>query len=229
MRAIGEKFIKRPAVIFLIALSCSVSACSFASKEELAFRKVQEAYELYWGNNWQKVIDITTEAIKMDPEHPWFYSVRGAAHKNLKQYPQALADLNKAIELSPDFVPALTNRGLTYLEMQRFEEAERDMGDALKFSPDEIIALVGMARLQSVQGKAASACEYMTHAVKNGFDDMKLLEEDEDFADLHEAECFKSIVELYNTLSTIGPEEDEEEPGGPAGGGRPARLPLEEE
>ena len=48
----------------------------------------------------------------MDPSMPLAYNARGYAHYRLKQYPEAMADYDKAILLNPAYVNAYQNRSV---------------------------------------------------------------------------------------------------------------------
>jgi tetratricopeptide (TPR) repeat protein len=168
-----------------------------------ALEKCELAYYSYWGSDWGKVIDLTTEAVELEPDHPWPYSMRGAANSAQGKHEEALLDLNKAIELSPDFFPAFTNRGLTYMRMGDFENSEKDLRIALKLNPADITSQVRLSEALSAQGKDEQACAYMMKAIRNGFKDMSILEEEDNFESLLFSKCFHDVMLLYNKLKEI--------------------------
>ncbi|NJR56597.1 MAG: tetratricopeptide repeat protein, partial [Acaryochloris sp. CRU_2_0] len=61
----------------------------------------------------QEALAAINQALKRS-EQAGFYYNRGLTYNALKQYPQALADYNKAIALNPKDAEAYFNRGLTY-------------------------------------------------------------------------------------------------------------------
>lgn len=51
------------------------------------------------------------EALRLDPENPYFYHARGNALVHLQRFEEAIAAYNKAIELKPDFGLAYKGKG----------------------------------------------------------------------------------------------------------------------
>lgn len=168
-----------------------------------AMDKCELAYYSYWGSDWDKVIELTTEAVMLEPDHPWPYSMRGAAYSAKGQNEKAILDLNMALDLAPDFFPAFTNRGLAYMRMRDFENAEKDLRMALELNPKDITSQVRLSEVLSAQGKDEEACEYMMKAIKNGFSDVKIMEEEDNFESLLYSECFNNVMSLYNTLKEL--------------------------
>ena len=58
----------------------------------------------------------------------WYYAYfcRAIVHRNLKNYQQALEDLNRALELDPHDADTYLIRGKTYLYMQNIDQARID-------------------------------------------------------------------------------------------------------
>ena len=168
-----------------------------------AIEKCEMAYYSYWGSDWDKVIELTTEATILEPDHPWPYSMRGAAYSAKGQNDEALLDLGTAIDLSPDFFPAFTNRGLAYMRMGDFKNAEEDLKVALGLNPRDVTSQVRLSEVLSAQGKDEEACTFMMKAIKNGFSDMKIMEEEINFESLLYAACFQEVMALYDKLKEI--------------------------
>jgi tetratricopeptide (TPR) repeat protein len=168
-----------------------------------AVEKCEMAYYSYWGSDWDKVIELTTEATMLEPDHPWPYSMRGAAYSAKGQYDEALMDLGTALDLSPDFFPAFTNRGLVYMRMGDFKNAEKDLKVALGLNPRDVTSQVRLSEVLSAQGKDEEACTFMMKAIRNGFNDIKIMEEEDNFESLLYAACFQEVMSLYNKLKEI--------------------------
>lgn len=196
--------------LYYVLAIAILSSC--ATPEMTAVDKCEMAYYSYWGSNWDKVIELTTEATVLEPDHPWPYSMRGAAYSAKGQNEEALSDLNKAIELAPDFFPAFTNRGLAHMRMSDFENAEKDLRMALELNPKDVTSQVRLSEALSAQGKDEEACTFMMKAIKNGFSDMKIMEEEYNFESLLYSECFHEVISLYNTLKEIDRTETEPSP-----------------
>lgn len=53
-------------------------------------------------DDFNKVIKLTSEKIKQEPEHAYSYYHRAGAYRSLEQYDEAREDYKKAIELNPE-------------------------------------------------------------------------------------------------------------------------------
>jgi tetratricopeptide (TPR) repeat protein len=154
-----------------------------------------EAYQLYWGTDWEKVIELTTQAIEEDPDYAWPYSVRGAAYNARGKYDLALADLDRADDLRPNHVAVLTNRAITYMKTGKYDKAEEDLDQVLLLQPNNVIGLVRMAELQSLKENVEDACTFLNQAVDRGFKDVELIERGRSFENLFYSDCFIPIME----------------------------------
>lgn len=188
----NRKFI----IIFTVMVLVLSVLAGCKSRRDRSYELTDEAYQEYWGTDWNAVIRLTTDAIKVDPEFPWPYSMRGAAYNAKKQYALAIADLTKAIELAPDFAPAFINRGISNMYLERYKEAGMDLREALKLAPRDLNAIVSMAELFSATGAVEQSCEYMKRAMQRGFRDMGVLEERKNFENLVFSDCYYELQDL---------------------------------
>ncbi len=76
-------------------------------------------------NNGQmdKVIDITSKAIKLDPKNDMAYANRGGAYANKGLLLQAIDDCNTAIRINPDCGLAFNNKGFAHEQLGQTAEA----------------------------------------------------------------------------------------------------------
>ncbi len=65
------------------------------------FQKIQESGEAIKNGDFQKAVNLYTEALAVDPENHILYSNRAAAYIKLQAYNKALKDARKARELDP--------------------------------------------------------------------------------------------------------------------------------
>ena len=77
-----------------------------------------------------------TEAIKYDPGFPDAYAQRGRAYTDMKEYEQALEDINHALKLDPALARAYRARAKTYVELEKYKLAVADATDAIRLQPD---------------------------------------------------------------------------------------------
>jgi len=85
--------------------------------------------------DFEKVIDICTEALKVEPDSGVFYITRGNAYAELNEHERAIEDYDKAIALNPNFAEAYNNRGLAYAELNEHERAIEDYDRAIALNP----------------------------------------------------------------------------------------------
>jgi tetratricopeptide (TPR) repeat protein len=77
----------------------------------------------YQARNYERAIQLISNAISINPKIASAYSNRGIALKELKRLEEALISYDKAIALKPDFGEAYYNRGIVLQEVKRLEEA----------------------------------------------------------------------------------------------------------
>jgi tetratricopeptide (TPR) repeat protein len=94
----------------------------------LNYRRLSSIF--IWKSEFEKVIDASNEALKIEPNLAWAYVNRGTAYAELKQYERAIKDYNKAIELNPNLAEAYENQGIAHSKIGRYEEAARDLKEA---------------------------------------------------------------------------------------------------
>jgi tetratricopeptide (TPR) repeat protein len=64
------------------------------------------------GNDfYDRAIRYHSKAIRLNPNNPNAYNLRGDAYHDKKEYGKAISDLNEAIRLDPKFALAYVNRG----------------------------------------------------------------------------------------------------------------------
>jgi tetratricopeptide (TPR) repeat protein len=126
--------------LFLAALLIFALSLQSCASREKAFRLCQEAYERHWGKDWDKVVELSTQAIETDPDLPWAYSQRGFAYAQKDMYAEAMDDLNMALELDPAFAPAYFNRGFVHYATGDIGKAIADYTMALDYDAADIFA-----------------------------------------------------------------------------------------
>ena len=75
---------------------------------------------------------------------------RGVAKAQLKQYSEAIADLDKAIELDPNLAPAYMNLGTVKDKIKKYSEAVVDYNKAIERDPNYALAYMnrGIAKAE---------------------------------------------------------------------------------
>lgn len=107
-------------------------------QEETQFSdKRSEALAAFSEGEWNKSIEIFTEAIILNPHNAVVFAKRGACFLKLKKPKACIRDCDRAIELNPDSAPAYKNRGRAHRLLGNFVEAARDLRQACKIDFDE--------------------------------------------------------------------------------------------
>ncbi|KAI9132064.1 serine protease [Acaryochloris sp. CCMEE 5410] len=75
------------------------------------------------------------QALKLS-ERAAFYLNRGFTYFGLKQYPNAIADSDKAIALNPEYAEAYSNRGNVYRVLAQYPQAIADFDKAINLNPE---------------------------------------------------------------------------------------------
>ena len=84
----------------------------------------------------QEALAESTEAIRLDPDHPHAWIERGDLKAKQRQYEGAIADYDQAIRLDPRNAGAYLNRSLAKSELGRHDEALADLDQAMRLDPD---------------------------------------------------------------------------------------------
>ena len=79
---------------------------------------------------YEDAIKALTEAIRLNPEDPDLYNIRGLSYAALGQHDQAIQDYDEAIRLDPKDADFYSNRGLAYAALGKSTEAESDYAKA---------------------------------------------------------------------------------------------------
>jgi small glutamine-rich tetratricopeptide repeat-containing protein alpha len=90
----------------------SAAPVSPSAKDKAAAEKYkQEGNALINSKQYDKAIHAYTEATKLDPSNPVYYSNRAAAHSSKGDHLTAAVDAEKAIELDPKFTKGYSRLG----------------------------------------------------------------------------------------------------------------------
>lgn len=96
---------------------------------------VLEALSETISGNWEKAVNLYTQAIDLAPDNAEYYKRRSVALYRLERYKEALRDDTKAIELDPSKPEYYDSRSITLHTMERYEEALQDDTKAIELDP----------------------------------------------------------------------------------------------
>ncbi|XP_015180828.1 PREDICTED: putative protein FAM10A4 [Polistes dominula] len=109
------------------------------TEEEIAESQIKrsEAVSAFVEKDYEKAIQLYTEAIKLNPQTALLYAKRGQVYLLLKKPNACIRDCNRALELNPDSAAGHKFRGRAYHLLGKWEEAVNDLRLACKFDFDE--------------------------------------------------------------------------------------------
>jgi len=89
----------------------------------------------YFGEDDDKAIADSTQAIRLDPNHDSAYSLRGQIYFTKGDFDRAIADHNEAIRINPDFAGYYCQRGRAYKAKGDRDRALKDFNKAEEITP----------------------------------------------------------------------------------------------
>lgn len=109
------------------------------TEEEIAESqsKRSEAVSAFIEKDYEKAIELYTEAIILNPQAALLYAKRGQIFLLLNKPNACIRDCDRALELNPDSAAAHKFRGRANYLLGKFEEAANDLRLACKFDFDE--------------------------------------------------------------------------------------------
>lgn len=112
--------------------------------------------------NYEKSIEILTEAAESDPSRKLTFVSRGSAYLRLDQLDEAFADFNRAVELDPNYARAYHLRGLVSERKGNYTLAIEDFDRAIEINPEYGAAYQSRATLHTLMGNEDLALEDIT-------------------------------------------------------------------
>ncbi|EZA59068.1 hypothetical protein DMN91_008160 [Ooceraea biroi] len=109
------------------------------TEEEIAESQAKrsEAVSAFVEKDYEKAIQLYTEAIVLNPQAALLYAKRGQIFLLLNKPNACIRDCDRALELNPDSAAAHKFRGRACHLLGKFEEAANDLRLACKFDFDE--------------------------------------------------------------------------------------------
>ncbi|WRT65305.1 uncharacterized protein IL334_002248 [Kwoniella shivajii] len=94
-----------------------------------------EANKAFGAKDFNKSIELYTQAIALNPKDSTFWNNRAMSKAKMEEHGGAISDATKAIEINPAYSKAYYRRGLSYLSILRPTEAVPDFKKAIKIEP----------------------------------------------------------------------------------------------
>lgn len=99
--------------------------------------KKREAIDAFNTGEFQKAVDVYTEAILLNPGSALLYAKRGQGYLKLKKPNACIRDCSRALQINPDNAAAYKFRGRANGLLGHWENAAQDLRNACKIDFDE--------------------------------------------------------------------------------------------
>lgn len=105
---------------------------------------------------WDDAARLLTDTEKR-PGAERIYHNRGIEYAQLKMYPEAILDYEKALSIFPEYSYAFNDRGAAFFSTGKYQEALKDFERASELNPKYTRPYLGMARSHEALGNAHEA------------------------------------------------------------------------
>lgn len=157
-------------LLAVTAIICGVDSIG-AATNTATYRAALKAVV---NGQYEKAVELFTEAIRQAPEDYRLYNDRGVAYKRAGDLERAMADYAKSLELKPDFTNALNNRGLVHLLKGEYANAVADFRRALECGGLEEKVHTNLGLALAAKGDHEAALQSFKKALSSGPSDHKV-------------------------------------------------------
>ena len=90
----------------------------------------------YSKGDYDRAIQDTDQAIRLNPNEPSLDYTSGLAYKKKGNFDRAIQDFDEAIRLNPTFERAYYDRGNAYIDKEEYDRAIQDLNRAIQLNPN---------------------------------------------------------------------------------------------
>ena len=130
------------------------------------YSKLNLSFLYYKLNNLEKAEKIIEEAIKLKPNLPNGYCIKGLILKALNKYDESKLSLQKAIELDKNYLDAYINLGLLSKEFNKYNEAEEYYLKAIDINEKSAIAHLNLGACYKEKNEIEKAILHTEKAIE---------------------------------------------------------------
>jgi len=178
-------------------------------KDPLLWNKLGLAFQQQ--SNFHNALKAYAGATRVDKNFAEAWNNQGTVYFMEKRYRKSLKYYQRAIELKGDIAAFHMNLGTSYLHVKRFDQAWQEYRTALSIDPkvaaheSSVGAVVYagganaefffyMAKAFASVGNAEDAVRYLRHALEDGFNDPKRIDNDPDFKKISQHPAFVELM-----------------------------------
>jgi tetratricopeptide (TPR) repeat protein len=119
----------------------------------------------YSKGDYDRAIQDTGQAIRLNPTEPSFYYTRGVAYKKKGDFDRAIQDFNEAIHLNPNFERAYYDRGNAYMDKEDYDRAIQEFNEAIRLNPNNADNYNNRGIAYKMKGDYGRAIQDYSHAI----------------------------------------------------------------
>ena len=168
---------RRAAQFLLLAffsLLLSVGGFAQTPPNKRAEKLSKEGYSEFYKGNYKKAIENCDKAIKVQPQLPYAYYIKGWSHFRLGQHQQAVIALNKALEQGHDQFEVAEVRGQALYFLKDLANAEKDLTVFANSAKSNGPATFVLAQILFAQQKYSQAGARFQKALEQGYKDKNI-------------------------------------------------------
>ncbi|KAK1392277.1 Suppressor of G2 allele of SKP1 [Heracleum sosnowskyi] len=103
-----------------------------------------KAKEAFIDDHFELSVDLYTQAISLNPNHPELFADRAQANIKLNNFTEAVADANRAIELDSSMTKAYLRKGTACIKLEEYQTAKTalEKGASLASGDSRFLSLI---------------------------------------------------------------------------------------
>ena len=142
----------------------------------------------------QEAIEHYGTALRIDPRHPAVRFNLAALLAERGNVREAIHQYTEALQVDPGDARLHVNLGVLLARKGRSSDAAYHYREAATLDPSMAEPHYNLACLAAKEGNIGQAVAHLEEAVRRGFNDLGLLEDDEDFAGIRERDEFQAFA-----------------------------------
>lgn len=154
-----------------------------------------EAYRLFFSNEYENAIIKATELIDKFPENTMGYNIRGIAKAYNGDYNGGMQDIDKSLELADDYWYARFNKALAYELYENMDEALIWYNKSLEIK-EYVWSYYGISSIYARKGDIDNTMRYLNKAIYINEDVKDVAKTERDFDPVRSSEEFNRAI--YN-------------------------------
>jgi tetratricopeptide (TPR) repeat protein len=156
-------------VVWALDPSPGLSSPNRSKTPAFAVQLLEEAAKSGSEGDFKKSVDITSRVISLDADNAVAYLIRGTSLRKMGDYPQALADFDRAIRISPRSAEAYCQRAFAHQQSRAegsMEKAFADVSQAIELNRSMPLAYILRGSAYSDRGEFSAAVADFSRAIE---------------------------------------------------------------